>query len=434
MNTALAIAFTGALIFLAHLFVALFRKTRIPDALLLIGIGILLGPILKWVGPEHLGKVGPVFSMLALAVILFEGGHETRLQVLKKNWRAALGLILPAFIVTMVSSAILLHYIFDLGPNRALLLGAILGSTSPSVVVAMARHLDMRSGPRLVLTLETAVSDVLCVVLVLGFIAAAKDGALRIPEMIADLAVTFGISAVLGTLAGLIWSFLLTHLRTIRHNILLSLALVLVLFGTLEIFHLSGGIAVLCFGAAITNSAGLNIPRYSLGRFGQASSFTDREKAFFGEAVFLLKTFFFVYLGLSLHLTDARLMLLAAGLVMLKILIRIPFVRLAMPRSETKRDASLMSVMASMGLASAVLASLPLQEGLEGGELIRDLTYAIILASIVANSVFVFLIDRTPFGTHYGALFTGFRKETESGEFPTAGVRKRPEEPLDPGT
>ncbi len=84
-----------------------------------------------------------------------------------------------------------------------------------------------------------------------------------------------------------------------------------------------------------------------------------------------------------------------------------------------KRDASLMSVMASMGLASAVLASLPLQEGLEGGEFIRDLPYAIILVSIVLNSVLVFLLDRTPLGTVYGKLFSGFREAGLPEEFPT---------------
>lgn len=419
MNTAIAIATTGALIFLAHLFVALFRKTRIPDALLLIGIGIILGPVLHWVSPDHLGKVGPVFSMLALAVILFEGGQETRLHVLRKNWKAALGLIFPAFLVTMLATGFLLHSAFGLGPNRALLLGAILGSTSPSIVVAMARHLEMKSGPRLVLTLETAISDVLCVVLVLGFIEAAKDGGLKLGALAADLAVSFGASAFIGAMFGLVWSFLLSHLRTISNNIFLTLALVLVLFGCMEIFHLSGGIAVLCFGAAITNSGGLNITRLPLGRFGRATPFTEREKAFFAEAVFLLKTFFFVYLGLSLRFGNLGLMFIAFGLVCMKVCIRIPFVRIAMPRSGMKRDASLMSVMASMGLASAVLASLPLQEGLEGGEFIRDLTYAIILVSIVLNSVLVFLLDRTPLGRVYGKLFSGFRETGLPDEFPT---------------
>lgn len=407
MTTAIAIAFTGILIFLAHLFVTLFRKTRVPDALLLISIGVVLGPVLGWVRPDHLGKVGPTFSMLALAVILFEGGQETRLSVLRAHWRAALFLILPAFAATMAASGFLLHAFTGLGWHRALLMGAILASASPSIIVPMARHLDMRSGPRLVLTLETAISDVLCVVFVLGFIQAHKDGAFHAGALARDLAVSFGISALIGSAAGLAWSLALNRIRLMRNNIFLTLALVLVLFGSLEILHLSGGIAVLCFGGAITNSAGLNASRLAGGRFGRATPFTEREKAFFSEAVFLLKTFFFVYLGLSLRFGESRLILIAFGLAALKILIRIPLLSLALPRTESRREASLMSAMVSLGLAPAVLASLPLQEGMEYGALIRDLTYAVILASILANSVLVFLLDRTPAGRYYSRLFPG---------------------------
>lgn len=408
MTTALALALTGLLIFLAHLFVALFRKTRVPDALLLIGIGVLLGPVFHWVRPEHLGKVGPIFSMLALATILFEGGQETRLTVLRANWRAALFLIFPAFLTTLIATGLLVHYATGLGYNRALLLGAILGSTSPSIIVPMAQHLDMRSGPRLILTLETAISDVLCVVLFLGFIQAHKDGTFSVPTLAQDLVISFGLSALIGCIAGLAWSFALNRIRAIGNNIFLTLALVLILFGVLELLHLSGGIAVLCFGGAITNSSSLRIPGLARLGFGRATPFTDREKAFFSEAVFLLKTFFFVYLGLSLRFGNVRMFSFALLLIGVKLLIRIPFVGFAVSRTESRRDASLMSVMVSMGLASAVLASLPVQEGLEGGELIRDLTYAIILASILANSILVFLLDRTPFGQTYGLLFHRF--------------------------
>lgn len=408
MTTALALALAGLLIFLAHLFVALFRRTRVPDALLLIGIGILLGPVLHWVRPEHLGKVGPIFSMLALATILFEGGQETRLSVLRANWKAALFLIIPAFFATFAGAGFLIHRATELGLNRSLLLGAILASTSPSIIVPMAQHLEMRSGPRLVLTLETAISDVLCVVLFLGFIQSHKDGSFNPAVLARDLAASFGLSALIGCAAGLAWSLALNRIRSVRNNIFLTLALVLILFGLLEIAHLSGGIAVLCFGGAITNSASFRIPGLARLGVGRATPFTEREKAFFSEAVFLLKTFFFVYLGLSLRFGDARLFLFAFLLIGLKVLIRVPFLRFAISRRETRRDASLMSVMVSMGLAAAVLASLPVQEGLEGGELIRDMTYAIILASILANSALVFLLDRTPFGRAFGALFRGF--------------------------
>jgi potassium/hydrogen antiporter len=188
----------------------------------------------------------------------------------------------------------------------------------------------------------------------------------------------------------------------------------------MEALHISGGVASLCFGAAISNSGIFKLDKWGEGRFGRPVEFSDREKAFFSEIVFLLKTFFFVFLGLSLHFGDNRLIILAFGLTAVGFVIRAPFVRFAMPRTTTKRDASLMSAMASKGLAAAVMATLPFQQGLDGGALIRDLTYAIIPISIILNSVLVFLLDKTPFGKLHGRFFKGFSDGREA-ERPMGG-------------
>ena len=50
-NVAQAIAFVGILVFLAHLFVGIFSRTRIPDVILLIIIGICVGPVLGLASP-----------------------------------------------------------------------------------------------------------------------------------------------------------------------------------------------------------------------------------------------------------------------------------------------------------------------------------------------------------------------------------------------
>ena len=62
----IAILALGALIFLAHLFGIVFQRTRVPDVLLLIVLGVLLGPVAGVVRPEAMGQVGQVLSGLAL--------------------------------------------------------------------------------------------------------------------------------------------------------------------------------------------------------------------------------------------------------------------------------------------------------------------------------------------------------------------------------
>ncbi len=77
------IAFIGILIFMAHLFTGIFSRTKIPDVLLLIIIGIGIGPILGLAYPSQFGIVGPIFTTVTLIIILFESGLTLKLSSLR---------------------------------------------------------------------------------------------------------------------------------------------------------------------------------------------------------------------------------------------------------------------------------------------------------------------------------------------------------------
>ena len=79
----------GVIIFAAHLFTAIFERTRIPDVLPLIFIGILVGPVLKIISPNDFGYVGPLLSAVALTLMLFEGGSHLTLDTLKNSLKDA---------------------------------------------------------------------------------------------------------------------------------------------------------------------------------------------------------------------------------------------------------------------------------------------------------------------------------------------------------
>lgn len=75
----------GVMVFLSHFLSMEFRKTNIPDVLVLMVVGILIGPVFGIITPEDFGKVGPVIATIALVVILFEGGTSLNLEVLGKS-------------------------------------------------------------------------------------------------------------------------------------------------------------------------------------------------------------------------------------------------------------------------------------------------------------------------------------------------------------
>jgi NhaP-type Na+/H+ or K+/H+ antiporter len=86
--------------------------------------------------------------------------------------------------------------------------------------------------------------------------------------------------------------------------------------------------------------------------------------------------------------------------------VRLPVVRSAVDKSTPVSDASMLSVVVPRGLAAAVLASIPFQQGISGGEDIQNIAYSVILISIILTSILVFLIDKTRLVHFYNWFFS----------------------------
>ena len=142
----------------------------------------------------------------------------------------------------------------------------------------------------------------------------------------------------------------------------------------------------------------------------------DQERNFLGEVVFLLKTFFFVYVGVSIRFTDLPLVYVGTAITALIFAIRIPAAWLGLARSIPVRDASLVAIMSPKGLAAVVLASMPLEQQIREGAMLQSVTYSVVFLSIVLTSVLSFLIERTILAKVYAAFFRRFGESQPAGE------------------
>src|SRR6185312_8237294 len=109
-----------------------------------------------------------------------------------------------------------------------------------------------------------------------------------------------------------------------------------------------------------------------------AVGLNQAEMVFLGEIVFLLKTFFFVYIGLSVKFTDLGWLLFGGLLTVLLLLPRIPAVRFTLRRRAPTRDAALAACMVAKGLAAAVLAALLVQQAVPHAAELQSIIYAMI--------------------------------------------------------
>ena len=80
MSSALSLGLVGGLLVIAFLANRIFKVTRIPDVVLLMGLGVLLGPGLGLFHPEKLARTTNLLGTLAIILVLFEGGLELNLR------------------------------------------------------------------------------------------------------------------------------------------------------------------------------------------------------------------------------------------------------------------------------------------------------------------------------------------------------------------
>ncbi len=411
MSIVLAVVFFGILYFLAHAFAGIFSRTKIPDVLWLIIIGLCLGPVFNIVSPARLGDVGPVFVTLTLVVILFESGLGISLDTLLKAWSRGVALTALNFLVTVIVVGSATFLLTHMAPLSAFMLGAIVGGTSSAVVIPMLQQIKMQNESSAILLLESALSDVLCIIVTLALLNAYKGSTPNLGLTIGGIIASFIVAAVLGILGSMLWSILLSQMRTLHNSIFATPAFVFIIFGIAELLGFSGYIAALAFGITLGNMelGKLRLKKIRLFNLLLKPDYLNRtEKAFFSEIVFVLKTFFFVYVGLSIQLTDSWLMYVGLILTVLVFVLRIPVVRFSIAKSTPVRDASLMAVMVPKGLAAAALASLPLHQGIAGGEVIQNVAFAVVLFSIAMTSILIFLVHKTTLSKLYLRMFSGF--------------------------
>ena len=117
----------AVLLVLAFVANRLSKLTRVPDVIVLLLIGITIGPILHWVHSQAFEGAIHVLGMLALILILFEGGLELRLRQALRYFPAGLLLVLLSFGLSMGLVALIGRALLHLAWNDCLLMGASFG-------------------------------------------------------------------------------------------------------------------------------------------------------------------------------------------------------------------------------------------------------------------------------------------------------------------
>lgn len=366
-----------------------FERTRFPDVPLLLGLGLLLGPVNRWavgrgmgsqglaraLDPDVLREAAPFIAALALVVLLFDSGMELDFKAFRRSLGPAALHTLPILLLTVLGIAVLGHLVLGVPILVAVLLGVALVNVDQAVSSGVLTRLDLPSDLRAMYFVEMALYDIVSIPLIvslLQFAAGVESGA-GLALFARDFASLLSISIFVGAAGGLAWIFALRGLKDHPTSYMLTFATTLGVYGASEFLGGSGALSILLFGLAVGNRATI------LRRFARRVMDAEHVKvqAFHDEVAFLVRTLFFLYLGVTFSVgAEARwpvdsplpgldqvgsgVMFLVATLLVLSVLVVarwFPVVAMASALEDPRRR--LLFPVFGRGLDTAVLATLP---------------------------------------------------------------------------
>lgn len=403
-----SIFFIALVLILGQVFSATFEKTRIPDALPLMIIGLIAGPVFHFIEPQHFGKLDKVFTELVLIIIMFRSGASLRFSSLRECIGQGVW-----FTVAAIASVIILTFwisrtALGLSPIYAILLGNIIADNSLVVVAPLLAKLNISSKMKTILIIEGSVSSIINVVLVLALLKMSQQATFSTSVIAGKMIYSFLIASIIGIIAGFFWSFILNKIRQLENANSLSFAFILLVYSFCGLLQSEGAIGVLMFGLTIGNMRVFN-KFWGKALPIETGSFKLEEKSFFVEIEYILKTLFFVYMGISMRFSSAGFIILGLIFMIVKLLSRIPVVNYTLSKDIDRTDASVALAMCPNGLITAVLAATAAQTLPEGNG-IKDSVYSLIFFSFIFCAVLSFLIEKGYFNNISDSLFTRHKK------------------------
>jgi len=382
----------AGVLFLGALGEFVFSRTGIPDVIWLVGAGILLGPILQIVSSEALQPVVPFFGAIALTVILSGGSYRLQLQDVAPAAPRGLVLAVLGFTFAVIAICIFLWIATETGHIRPLpfvvwiMIGAIGGGTSALVIMpTMATgHADPRVAR--ILEVESSATDALCVVVTMGLIDVVLSGSTSLTRPLVSLGKGFVIGVGLGAVT---WAILIPLVPTLRdkaHGYTTFLASMFTLYAVTDNFGGNGAMAVLTASLLLGNASTI-VPRLIPGARGQEFVATELPRVMQGQMNFLIKSFFFVLIGLMFPLS-ARSIFLGGIAAVFLLAFRFPAVILSVRGLVlSRKQLRLLMIAMPRGLAAGVLSTLPLSRGVPGVEILAGAVFSMVVFSILIFAV-----------------------------------------------
>ncbi len=242
-------------------------RFNLPSILLLLLAGFLVGPVTGWLNPDELlgDLLFPVVSM-AVALILFEGGLSLKFREIRTTGHVIRNLMTIGAAATWVISALAAYWALGFDLPIALLLGAILVVTGPTVIIPLLRHVQAVGRISAISKWEGIVNDpigAIMAVLVFEAIVASREHGFEAATatVLVSILQTSVIGLILGGLSAMLLTLLLQRYWIpdyLQNNVTLMLVLLVFVLSNV-VQEESGLFTVTLMGIILANQRAASI-------------------------------------------------------------------------------------------------------------------------------------------------------------------------------
>jgi cell volume regulation protein A len=361
----------------------------IPEILVLLGMGAAFGPHALDVIDVPIDSLGAqLMFTLGVSLILFYGGLNLSLRVLRRVWVGLGLLVLPGVVATAVVTGLVAHLVFDLSFTAALLLGAVLAPTDPAILIPLFIRSRLRPKVAQTIVAESAFNDPIGAALALALAGVVLSGEASVTEPVVEFAVELGISTVIGVVAGVGLAAVISSRRAgvwRESSALAVLTVVTISYFSLDSAGGSGYLGAFLAGLIVGNMDHLGLAMHT--------QHEHEMRVFTAGTADLVTLFVFVVLGANIPFDDLGEHLLPALAVLAALLlVARPLVVLActMPDRQagwTRQEIAFLCWTRETGVVPAALVGVLAGLGVPNVEIYASVVALAVVLTLVLQAV-----------------------------------------------
>ena len=385
--------FTAILLFVSIVVGKTGYRFGVPALLLFLLVGMLFGS--DGLGLQfHNAKIAQFIGMVALSVILFSGGMDTKFKEIRPILSPGIVLSTVGVFLTALFTGLFIWYLSGMSWTNihfplitSLLLASTMSSTDSASVFAILRSqkMNLKHNLRPMLELESGSNDPMAYMLTIVLIQFIQSDGMGTGNIIGSFIIQFLVGAAAGYILGKLAILILNKINIDNQSLypILLLSFVFFTFAITDLLRGNGYLAVYIAGMMVGN---------------HKITFRKEIATFMDGLTWLFQIIMFLMLGLLVNpheMIEVAVVALLIGVFMIVIgrplsvfLCLLPF------RKITLKSRLFVSWVGLRGAVPIIFATYPVVANVEGSNMIFNIVFFITIVSLIVQGTSVSFVAR----------------------------------------